>query len=218
MSWRGRAGIVIWNGVVPGAQAEFERWHDEEHIDERLAIPGFLGARRGLAIDGSGEYLTLYEVADADVITHGAYPERLNAPTEWTRRTLPLFRGAARSLCRVAETSGGGMGEGGGDHLVALRLPDGEALDAMTRADLWEEAARLVAEGVLLGAALLLRDDAASARRTAEHDLRAEHLATPAGALVGEADGEDAAITAATRLEIASPGASAGTYRLQTRR
>ena len=71
-SWRGSAGIVIWNGVAPGAAAEFERWHDEEHLAERLAIPGFLRARRGVAVDGSARYLTLYDVADAYAIGQGA--------------------------------------------------------------------------------------------------------------------------------------------------
>jgi hypothetical protein len=217
-AWIGSAGVVIWNGVVPEATEIFERWHDEEHIDERLSIPGFVRARRALAVDGSGEYLTLYEVAHAAALTAGAYPARLNAPTDWTRRVLPLFRGAARSLCRVAAR----FGDGGADHLVAVRLPeDGpplpETLEALAAA-----GARLVATKRLLGFALLLRDDDLTARRTAEHDLRRERLAAPSGLVIGEAEDAGragaAARTFCTILGGAQGVRGSTVYRVQARR
>ncbi|MGP9820418.1 hypothetical protein ACTZWW_10415 [Salinarimonas sp. NSM] len=211
------AGIVIWNGVAPGAAAEFERWHDEEHLAERLAIPGFLRARRGIAVDGSAGYLTVYDVADADAIGQGAYPARLDAPSAWTRRVMPLMRDTARILCRVSAS----YGDGEGDRLVAMRLPDTAFRGDATHAALAEEAARLVSEGVLAEATLLLRDDALTARRTAEHALRAEPPETPAGALVGEARGDDAATRAAGRLAGIlgqEQGGSARVYRIQARR
>ncbi|WP_372422642.1 hypothetical protein, partial [Salinarimonas chemoclinalis] len=105
----------------------------------------------------------------------------------------------------------------------ALRLPEGAPPAAHVLGRLAEEAARLVADGVLVSATLFLRDDALTDRRTVEHDLRTETLATPAGALVGEAAGEDPAAVAATRLDRAF-GTGEGTpartriYRVQSRR
>jgi hypothetical protein len=32
------------------------------------------------------------------------YLDRLNAPTQWTKRVVPSFRHVARSICRVAYT------------------------------------------------------------------------------------------------------------------
>jgi len=42
-----RPGILaIWNDCRAGREAEFEAWFQGEHLLERLAVPGFLFARR----------------------------------------------------------------------------------------------------------------------------------------------------------------------------
>ena len=36
----------IWNDIAPGMERAFRDWHDEEHIPERVGVPGFLSGRR----------------------------------------------------------------------------------------------------------------------------------------------------------------------------
>ena len=38
------------HAIAPEREAEFNRWYNEEHVPERLAIPGFRKARRFKAI------------------------------------------------------------------------------------------------------------------------------------------------------------------------
>ena len=45
-------------------EADFNRWYDREHLRERVAIEGFLEARRYIAHQGSPKYLCLYSTAD----------------------------------------------------------------------------------------------------------------------------------------------------------
>ena len=57
----------------PGREADFERWYDQVHLPEVLAIPGFVGARRFRLSEHQvfpadrHASLALYEIDDADV-------------------------------------------------------------------------------------------------------------------------------------------------------
>ena len=44
---KGSALLMVWAEVPADKEAEFNRWYNEEHIGERLAVPGFL-VRRAL--------------------------------------------------------------------------------------------------------------------------------------------------------------------------
>ena len=37
--------LAIWHDCAPGREAEFEAWYQQEHLIERLAVPGFLFGR-----------------------------------------------------------------------------------------------------------------------------------------------------------------------------
>ena len=52
--------------VEPVNEAEFNRWYDKEHMEERASIPGFLNARRYIALAGSPKYLNLYAILLVD--------------------------------------------------------------------------------------------------------------------------------------------------------
>jgi hypothetical protein len=71
-------------------EEEFNAWYDEEHLVERLGVPGFRSARRWVAEGkpGEGRYLATYELDSAAVLTSAAYLARLNQPTPWTKRCL----------------------------------------------------------------------------------------------------------------------------------
>src|SRR5690349_24275245 len=97
----GRAAVAMWWDISPEVRAEFEDWHTHEHMPERLSIPGFLRGTRWIALSGEPSYFILYEAARWATITAGAYVERLNDPTPWSRKMMPHHRNMMRSLCRV---------------------------------------------------------------------------------------------------------------------
>ena len=102
----GTAAIVMWWDVAPEMRAEWEDWHTNEHMPERLAIPGFLRGTRWVSGDS---YFVLYEVDRFATLVGGAYLERLNNPTPWSRKMMPHHRNMVRSLCELRSGWGGGL-------------------------------------------------------------------------------------------------------------
>ena len=126
----GRAAVLIWNDVAPEGRAEFYQWHDNEHIPERMALPGFRRGRRFVSSGGSPEWLTMYEAVDVAALVSPEYLARLNAPTPATASALRHFRNTSRAVCRVAHS----VGASTGGHMLAMRLrAAAEAGDAICR-------------------------------------------------------------------------------------
>lgn len=91
--------LLVMVDVAPEHEEELNRWYDQEHIPERMAIPGFLRARRFVALEGRPKYLALYDLENADVLQSKEYRYRLNqGATEWTRRMQPLFKPMVRNV------------------------------------------------------------------------------------------------------------------------
>jgi hypothetical protein len=96
-----RPGILaIFNNVAPGREAEFEEWFQHEHLQERLAVPGFLLGRRHEAVAGEPRYFNFYVTQSADVLTSAAYLTRLGHPTPMTRVVMSgIFKDMVRTVC-----------------------------------------------------------------------------------------------------------------------
>ncbi|RUV86626.1 hypothetical protein EOA75_26215 [Mesorhizobium sp. M1A.F.Ca.IN.022.07.1.1] len=109
MTLLGSEALIIKNGIAEGWEEQFVRWHTFEHIDERLAVPGFLRARRFRGSISSPNWLTLYETKEG-ALTSPAYKQRLEAPTEATREIISVFRNSERAICNVRRSSGSGVG------------------------------------------------------------------------------------------------------------
>ena len=43
---KGSALLMVWCDVPADKEDDFNRWYNEEHLAERLAVPGFLSAAR----------------------------------------------------------------------------------------------------------------------------------------------------------------------------
>lgn len=199
MGLLGGAAIVLYFDVPAHDAAEHDNWHTHEHMPERLAIPGFLRGSRWLAAEGSG-YMVLYEVADLPVLTSAAYLARLDAPTPWTLEVMKSYRGMHRGLCRVAWTSGRGIGATAASFRfrpaagaqAALRtwltreaLPELAARPGLASASLLEAAASaaMTREQVIRGrdggvdwVVLVTGYDAGSLARLVQEDLAAQHF------------------------------------------
>ena len=102
----GAAAVAMWWDIAPEVRAEWEDWHTNEHMPERLSIPGFLRGSRWVS---GASYFVLYELDRAETLTGPAYLERLNNPTPWSRRMMPHHRNMVRSLCDVREGFGRGL-------------------------------------------------------------------------------------------------------------
>lgn len=97
----------MWWNVAEENLSEFHDWHSKEHLPERLAIPGFNRGSRWQR-PGGGDFFVLYELESYDTLTSDAYRARLNAPTPWSVKMMPLHLGMVRSQCRVVASHGGG--------------------------------------------------------------------------------------------------------------
>jgi hypothetical protein len=104
--------LAIWNDRDEAIAPVYERWYVNEHVPERLAVPGFLSARRYERIDGgSPQFFTSYELRSVDVLSSTAYLERLAAPSELTRATMARFRNMVRTACiPVRRSAPGALG------------------------------------------------------------------------------------------------------------
>lgn len=178
----GRAAVLIWNDVAPEGREPFYAWHDNEHIPERLALPGFLRGRRFAKSGHSPEWLTMYEAVDVSALVSPQYLARLNAPTPATRRTLTWFRNTSRAVCRIVHS----VGSSTGGHVLAMRLAiDGAHADAMRRYVRDDAFPRAMAETGVVACHLFTSDSSASYVDTAESSTRTFDV--PAWVLLCEA-------------------------------
>jgi hypothetical protein len=93
--------LAIFNDCSAGREAEFEAWFQGEHLQERLAVPGFLFGRRHKSISGAPGYFNFYLVETPDVLTSKPYLERLDNPTPMTRTIMSeVFVNMNRTVCR----------------------------------------------------------------------------------------------------------------------
>jgi hypothetical protein len=102
-------GLLLTMTEPPASmEDEFNAWYDDEHLPERLAIPGYRSARRWVADGkpGEGKYLATYELDAASVLQSDAYLQRLNNPTPWSRRCLKACIVFRRWACEQTHPGG----------------------------------------------------------------------------------------------------------------
>jgi hypothetical protein len=121
----GKGMLLTSMDIDVAHEAEFNRWYDREHLEERVAIDGFIEARRYVAHDGKPKYLSLYSTATFDVLNSPAYRTALANQTAWSKANLARFRNMIRSVARV--TISRGVGRGAALGIVRLRPPEGGA-------------------------------------------------------------------------------------------
>jgi hypothetical protein len=209
----GEAVVAIWNGIAPEARAQFYDWHTNEHMPERVGIPGFRRGRRYIAADAdtAPEFFTLYEADTMQVLQGSDYANRLNNPTPGTRATTAQFRDTSRALSRVVVSHGPGLG----GSLLTIRFDCDEqhllALRAMVRAA--AQATRAT------GAHLCMGDADASAVRTAETRDRTDIQVPPNIFIMVEATDTEALRDILQERAMAGAGARGpfvrGLYRLE---
>lgn len=95
-TWTAPALLVVEIDVAPAYEEELNRWYDEEHIPERLAMPGFQAARRYRSLDQPSTFLAVYAINSPETVTSDSYMSRPQSP--WTRRLMPHWRAMTRTV------------------------------------------------------------------------------------------------------------------------
>lgn len=90
---KGTGLLMVWADVPADREDEFNRWYTEEHVAERLTVPGFLSAARYEAVKGGPKHLACYELESVAVLESPAYRRLQAEPTPWTRRCSPAVIG-----------------------------------------------------------------------------------------------------------------------------
>ena len=202
----GPAALLLSFDVEAAAIDEHDQWHTQEHLPERLSIPGFLRGTRWTIIDGAPRYMVLYEVESLETLSSAAYLDRLNNPSPWTQKMMPHYRGMSRGLCRVI----GSVGAGLGGFAALVRFADAEGW-------LPETALETVPQMAGLGSAHLLQA-AQGATMTNEQRIRgADHGMGCAAIVMGYEEAAVSSQARSLRAELGSKGAtqlSSATYQL----
>ena len=86
-----RGLMAFYADIAPEAVEDYRRWHNCEHMLERVSIPGFRRGRRYAGHPGAPGFLMMYETADAAVLGSAAYraaaSTRVRRP--WNQRRAP---------------------------------------------------------------------------------------------------------------------------------
>ena len=198
--------LAIWNDRRAGTETEYEAGYRGEHLPERLSIPGFRAAWRYRAIEGEPEYFTFYETATPDVLFSEAYVERVENPTELTRRVMSgIFTNATRALLTQAVR----WGMLRGAFAVSVRF------DSKPDNSLEPQLRTIASRDDALSTELwtLTRPNAPAAS-SAEQQLRGPDKSVAAAALVETTTEEEARVVAAALRSAFRAGPHIGVYRL----
>jgi hypothetical protein len=131
MPLAGKGMLLTSMDVDPALEDDFNRWYDREHLEERVAIPGFLEARRYTAHRASPKYLCLYSTETFEVLDSPPYRTALANPTAWSKTTMARFKNMIRAVARVTVSHGNGRGAALG--MVRLR-PASDSKDGLRAA------------------------------------------------------------------------------------
>ena len=145
MPLAGKGMLLTSMDVDPSDEAEFNRWYDREHLEERVAIEGFLEARRYVAHNARPKYLCLYSTATIEVLDSPAYRARLAKPTEWSKKTMARFKNMIRAVMRITIS----RGQGRGAALGIVRLRPSAGSENTLRAALREKLDPAKLDGVI---------------------------------------------------------------------
>ena len=112
-------GILISSMQVrPEEEDDFNLWFDQEHLPERVAIPGFLDARRYESLTSPVRYLQIYNAVDFEALDSAPYRAALASQTDWSLHHIARFIEPTRVVGRLVQS----RGQARGVAVVLIRL------------------------------------------------------------------------------------------------
>lgn len=110
--------LVVTMEVDPADEAEFNRWYNEQHLPERMEIPGYVSARRFRLVEGDGAltYLCIWELEDGSPLQSRMYQEQQADPTALYLRVNGTIKARTRGLYRQVFPEAGAFTDRSGFH------------------------------------------------------------------------------------------------------
>lgn len=118
MSTYANGMLFVASDIAPADEANFNRWYDREHIEERVRMDGVISAARYKAIDGKPKHLALYWADSTKVFSSDAYSKAFVNQSDWSLKTLPLMTNPYRRIGDVEAS----VGQGSGSYVTVLPL------------------------------------------------------------------------------------------------
>ena len=105
--------------LEPEHEEEFNRWYDDEHLPERLEIPGYVSARRfklESGDDGMLKYMCLWELEDSGALDQDMYKAQNADPTPLYERVAKTVKFRARGVYTQIFPESGAYEDNSGFH------------------------------------------------------------------------------------------------------
>ena len=115
--------MVVMMEVDPEHEDEFNRWYDDEHLPERLEIPGYISARRFKLEEGEGvlTYLCIWELEDGSPLQSDEYKAQQLRPSELRDRAHRHIKQRMRGLYKQIYPPVGAFEDHSGFHPERLQ-------------------------------------------------------------------------------------------------
>ena len=104
--------LAVWMDPAPEREDDLNRWYAEEHLPDRLAMPGWLRGRRYLSLEGEHKYVALYDLEDLGALSSPKYKESMGNSTPWTRQVVDNLRGFTRTEYELMQSLGDSPADG----------------------------------------------------------------------------------------------------------
>ena len=106
MVFNGNGILISSMEVRPEEDEDFNEWFDREHLPERVAIPGFLDARRYESVNAPVRYLQIYNAVDFETLDGAPYRAALANQTDWSMHHISRFIRPTRVVGKLVHSEG----------------------------------------------------------------------------------------------------------------
>ena len=192
------AVLITYMNIPAEDEAEFNDWYTNEHVAERVDLPGFKSAYRFRATDGAPRYFAYYETDGLEALTTPTYKAILAEQTDWSKRVMARFQDFGRMCGPLVLRAGRGHGSAalvvradGGETLeefLAALLTDAVAAPLVVGGYLWRADAEATGDPAVAGRCVLVVE---ALDETPLRELAAERL-RPGALKAAGSDGEAA--------------------------
>ncbi|MCH8282693.1 MAG: hypothetical protein IIC96_18690 [Chloroflexi bacterium] len=115
--------LVVMMDVDPEHEDEFNEWYNDEHLPERLEIPGYVSARRFKLEEGEGvlRYLCIWELEDGSPLQSEQYKAQRARPSQLRDKANAHIRQRMRGLYKQIYPLTGAFEDHSGYHPERVR-------------------------------------------------------------------------------------------------